>query len=96
MSRPSPFGTEVYRTFNTHLWKWKADGRIKSLLVNPFPHFSSGHVSHLLGYKDAADMADNWKDTDLETLKRLCGPHGFTLYKVLLVQRGMMPEEEDK
>jgi hypothetical protein len=96
MSETATLGSVAYRAFHERLWKWKANGQIKSILVRPWPHYSNRHVAQLLGYKDGADLAEHWKTTDTDTMWRLCGPHGFALYKVLLAQRGMMPEEEDK
>lgn len=79
-------GSVLYGQFNGQLWHWKSKGMVDSILVNPFPHMSHRHIADILGYKDTTQMTEEWKDESTETLKRLCGPHGFTLYKVLVIQ----------
>lgn len=79
----------AYHMFAPVLWKWKAEGRIISTLVNPWPHMSHRHLADLLGYDGVRHMVENWNDDNNETLKRLCGPHGWVYYRTILAQRGM-------
>jgi hypothetical protein len=79
-------GSVLYSAFNGQLWHWKSKGLVDSVLVNPFPHMSHRHIADILGYDDIQQMTEEWKDESTETLKRLCGPHGYTLYKVLVIK----------
>jgi len=79
-------GSLLYTAVNRQLWKWKAAGLIDSVLVNPFPHPSHRHLSDILGYEDIQHMTEEWKDESTQTLKMLCGPHGFTIYKMLVIK----------
>ncbi len=82
----SMLGSAPYSDLNHRLWYWKANGMVNSVLVNPFPYFSHRHIADILGYKDVKDMAENWNEKSTDTLKLLCGPHGFTIYKMLVIK----------
>lgn len=79
-------GSVLYGAFNGRLWYWKSKGMIDSILVNPFPHMSHRHLADILGYSDIKDMTENWNENSTNTLKLLCGPHGFTIYKMLVIK----------
>lgn len=79
-------GSVLYSHFNGRLWEWKAQGKVDSILVNPFPHPSHRHIADILGYEDIQQMTESWTPESTRTLKLLCGPHGFTLYKILVIK----------
>lgn len=83
LQRPKP---ALYYDFNDKLWAWKANGMVDSLLVNPWPYMSHRHMADILGYDGVRAMAEGWKDSSTDTLKLLCGPHGYTVYKMLVIQ----------
>jgi len=79
-------GSILYGDFNNRLMEWKAKGMIDSILVNPYPYFSHRHIADILGYDNIRHMTENWNETSTHTLKLLCGPHGFTIYKMLVIK----------
>src|SRR5258705_6116936 len=79
-------GSIQYTAFIAQLWEWKSKGLIDSVLVNPFPHPSHRHIANILGYKDIQHMIAHWSDESSHTLELLCGPHGFTIYKILVIK----------
>jgi len=79
-------GSILYGNFNGQLWYWKSKDMVDSILVNPYPYFSHRHIADILGYKDIKDMTENWDETSTHTLKLLCGPHGFTIYRMLVIK----------
>jgi len=79
-------GSIPYTHLNGRLWEWKSKGLIDSVLVNPFPHPSHRHIANILGYKDIKQMTEEWTDESTHILKLLCGPHGFTIYKMLVIK----------
>src|SRR5258708_37553057 len=83
---PHMFGSIPYTALNAQLWEWKAKGLIDSILVNPFPHPSHAHIANILGFENIRDMIEHWSDESTHTLKLLCGPHGFTIYKMLVIK----------
>lgn len=46
-------------------------------------------LSILLGYNDKEwdTMKDNFSDRDVELCRALAGPHGYTVYKMLLIRK---------
>jgi len=79
-------GSVLYSAFNDKLWYWKSKGMVDSILVYPFPHMSHRHIADILGYDDITQMTENWNENSTHTLKLLCGPHGFTIYKMLVIK----------
>jgi len=79
-------GSILYSAFNGRLWHWKSKGMINSILVNPFPHMSHRHIADILGYADIQQMTAHWRDESTQTLKLLCGPNGYTIYKMLVIK----------
>lgn len=79
-------GSVLYSHFNGRLWEWKSQGKLDSILVNPFPHFSHRHIADILGYDDVVHMTEHWTDESTYTLQLLCGPNGFTIYKMLVIK----------
>lgn len=79
---------------NQKLWNWKAEGKIDTILVNPFPHFNKKHITWVLGYKNTLLMDEFWSDKSEELLSKMNGPNGFLVYNVLLQQA--IAREEDK
>lgn len=89
-----PLPAEYYE-FCKNLQHWKTihHAVTNNPEVNPFPYNSFKHVTWLLGY-NWNDFRDQYTDEDRETLKKLYGPHGYTLYQVLLTRR--RAQEENK
>lgn len=79
-------GSELYWAFNGRLWHWKSQGLIDSVLVNPFPHMAHRHIADILGYRDVKQMAEEWREDSTETLRRLIEPHGYTIYRILVIK----------
>ena len=50
---------------------------------------TADHLGELLGYKSYEDLAFNQTEDDNRVLEALAGPHGYTIYKMLLIKRGM-------
>lgn len=73
-----------------HLWKDINGG----VYLVPYPQLPHRHIAALLGYANVIDMLEEWKDDDSKTLDALCGPHGYAIYRMLLINRQLVPEEE--
>ena len=43
-------------------------------------------LGHLLGYADYSTMLKHESERDLGLMRGLIGPHGFTVYKILLAR----------
>jgi len=55
------------------------------------PYLGQGNMNpvtlcELLGYKNLADMKTNFTFRDIEICRALSGPHGLTIYKMLLIR----------
>ncbi len=79
-------GSIAYAELNSQLWQWKSKGLIDSILINPYPQPSHRHIADILGYKNTKDMTENWNEKSTNTLKLLCGPYGYTVYKMLVIK----------
>lgn len=73
-----------------HCWKYINGG----VYLVPYPQLPHSHIAALLGYATVIDMLEEWKDDDSRTLDALCGPHGYTIYRMLLINRQLLPEEK--
>lgn len=73
-----------------HCWKDINGGTY----IGAYPQLPHRHIAALLGYANVIDMWDKWKDDDSRTLDALCGPHGYAIYRMLLINRHLLPEEE--
>ena len=74
-------------------WEWIASGKIvldadvDYLNYQPFPSKIDQHIAVVCGYKDVDDMALNYRDETDALLEKLCGPHGWAVYKACLARR---------
>ena len=50
------------------------------------------HLAWLLGYKDGNHMMSRFKDADRDKLQLLCGPHGRTIYHIMVLKKGAIDE----
>lgn len=80
------FAPVSYHAFHEHLWRWKSEGKISNIRVNPWPHMSHLHMADILGYFSIHEMQTNWRKDSDELLRKLNGPHGWTIYNIRLAQ----------
>lgn len=79
---------------SSHMWKWKAAGKVNNYGINPFPYMSIAHIAFILGYENSADMYNKWTPKSSTLVKQMMGDHGLTIYKALLAQA--IDREEQK
>ena len=70
------------RTYNSNL-------RCAVYLKFPDEIPSVDALVKLLGYKDFTDMQRNFTSEDINICRALAGPHGYTIYKMILAKRSL-------
>lgn len=45
------------------------------------------HLAWLLDYADGTEMMDDFRDEDVPKLRLLLGPHGLTIYRIMVLRR---------
>ena len=46
------------------------------------------YLAALLGYRDDNEMWAKWCEKDTELCKKLAGPHGYAIYKMMQARKG--------
>lgn len=75
--------TEVMRSVvYRNISKWHSEGKI-----NIGPHTAVGYLVQLLGYESVGEMLRDYNTKDVDTIRALAGPHGYTLLRAMLIRR---------
>jgi hypothetical protein len=70
-------------------WRVEANDRAPSPVV--FNRATDGHLRRLLGVND--NNMRYWNPEAFDILRALEGPNGYTVYRILLVKRGMTMDD---
>lgn len=73
------------RTTQKLLWQWVGSGKVQ-VMNGQYPHTNFKHWSWLLGYETVQDMIRHTKPEHAATIRSIRGPHGLTIYKMLLAR----------
>jgi hypothetical protein len=74
------------------LKRWCFDGKLEGELTETdfdgrWPNTADNYIAQLYGYEDSTAMLREWNDELVGKMALLAGPHGWSVYKMMLAKR---------